>query len=74
MSSAKILIVEDEIELAEVLEYNLRKEGYEVSDRLRRSERLPADRGSGPARNRWAVLGAALAMALSVALFMAVKP
>ena len=30
MSSAKILIVEDEIELAEVLEYNLRKEGYEV--------------------------------------------
>lgn len=30
MSPAKILIVEDEIELAEVLEYNLRKEGYEV--------------------------------------------
>ena len=28
---------------------------------------------SGPARNRWAVLGAALAMALSAALFMAVK-
>jgi signal transduction histidine kinase len=27
---AKILIVEDETELAEVLEYNLRKEGYEV--------------------------------------------
>lgn len=49
MAKARILIVEDDLSLAEVLSYNIRNEGYEVTlahdgqDGLTRAQLSPPD-------------------------------